>query len=201
MRSICDIIPKLILTESSYNQDSFGNTNLSQIIPNFEKVRNKLITNLFLKINLICNMETINNINNACIEILENKNILEFVLSDEVILRHLFNNLATNLNLEENSELSSYNYKEILILLLNILRNSIIENVYVPREENKSIIENNEADIDGLAKPKDIKSSFLGEIILEYLMKILDNFIINDVPSSIIETTYSVSTRILGIKR
>lgn len=201
MRSICDIIPKLILTESSYNQDSFGNTNLSQIIPNFEKVRNKLITNLFLKINLICNMETINNINNACIEILENKNILEFVLSDEVILRHLFNNLATNLNLEENSELSSYNYKEILILLLNILRNSIIENVYVPREENKSLIENNEADIDGLAKPKDIKSSFLGEIILEYLMKILDNFIINDVPSSIIETTYSVSTRILGIKR
>ena len=202
MRSICDIIPKLILSESSYSHESKGNTtNLSQIIPNFEKIRNKIITDLFLKINLTCNMETINNINNACIEILENKNILEFVLSDEIILRHIFTNLSINLNLEENSELSCYNYKEVLILLLNILRNSIIENVYVPREENKSL-STNEADTDGVKNtPKDIKSSFLGEIILEYLMKILDNFIIGDVPSSIVETTFSVSTRALGIKR
>jgi hypothetical protein len=144
-------------------------------------------------------METINNINNACIEILENKNILEFVISNEIILKHLLSNLSTNLNLEENSELSSYNYKEILILLLNIFRNSILENVYIPREENKPIEENNEEETE--TKIKDVKLSFLGEITLEHLNGILDNFIIGDVPSSIFETTYSVSTRILGIKR
>jgi hypothetical protein len=215
MRSICDLIPKLILTESStYNHDSLlnsSNNNLNQNIPNFEKIRNKFITDLFLRIDLSSDLETINNINNACIEILENKNILEFVLSNEIILRHIFTNLSINLNLEENSQLSSYNYKEVLILLLNILRNSIIENVSIPRDENKNTSfsmtsstadnsnfnNNNESDLD----QKNIKNSFLGELILEYLFKILDNFVIGDIPSPIVETTYSVSTRTLGIKR
>ena len=70
-------------------------------------------------INLTQDMETINNIINTCNEILENRNVLEFVLSDEIIMKHIFTNLSINLNLEENSELSNYNYKEILILLLN----------------------------------------------------------------------------------
>lgn len=198
MRSICDIIPKLIITESPYGQES--NFNLSQTIPEFDKLRNQLITNLFLKINLTSSMETINNINNACIEILENKNILEFIISNETILKHLLSNLSTNLNLEENSELSSYNYKEILILLLNIFRNSIMENVFIPRDENKTAVNDNINDEDG-DKIRDLKSSFLGELVIEHLNGILDNFIIGDVPSSIVETTYSVSTRILGIKR
>jgi hypothetical protein len=218
MRSICDLIPKLILTESAYNHDSLissSNNNLNQIIPNFEKIRNKFITDLFLRINLTTDLETINNINNACIEILENKNILEFVLSNEIILRHIFINLSINLNLEENSELSSYNYKEVLILLLNIIRNSIIENLFIPKDENKNtsfsmtsstadnsnVNHNNDSDIDGLISIKNIKTSFLGELILEYLFKILDNFIIGDIPSPTVETTFSVSTRTLGIKR
>lgn len=195
MRSICDIIPKLIITENPYGHES---SNFNQDIPDFENLRNRFITNLFLKVNLTCSMETINNINNACIEILENKNILEFVISNEIILKHLLSNLSTNLNLEENSELSSYNYKEILILLLNIFRNSILENLYIPREENKPIEINEEETETNI---KSVKSSFLGEITLEHLNGILDNFIIGDVPSSIFETTYSVSTRILGIKR
>lgn len=205
MRSICDCIPKLILPESSYSENQ--TSNLFTGIENFEKIRNQIVRNLFLKIDLSCNMETINNINNACIEILENKNILEFVLSDEIIIKHIFTNLSINLNLEENSELSSYNYKEVMILLLNILRNSIIENLYVPKEENKSYVEGlnlaSDADKENNSKEekRDLKCSFLGEMILEYLMKILDNFIIGDVPSSIVETTYSVSTRVLGIKR
>ena len=192
MRAICDILPKLIITETSYSQEA----NLNQTVPNFEKIRNKIITDLFLKMNLTCNMETINNINNACIEILENRNVLEFVLADETILRHIFKNLSFNLNLEENSELSSYNYKEILVLLLNLLRNSIVDNITIPRDENKTSIDNSDP-----TKPLDIKSSFLGELILEYLTNILDNFIMVDVSSSIVETTFSVSTRVFGIRR
>lgn len=216
MRSICDLIPKLILNESSYNDHcgslSSSNNNLNQIIPNFEKIRNKFIESLFLSINLTSDLETINNINNACIEILENKNILEFVLSNEIILRHIFTNLSMNLNLEENSHLSSYNYKEVLILLLNILRNSIIENVFIAKDSNNvnpsesiSTADNsnlNSSDLDGINNnQKSIKSSFLGELILEYLNRILDNFYIGDTPSAVVETTYSVSVRALGIKR
>lgn len=142
-------------------------------------------------------MESINNIINTCIEILENKNVLEYVLSDEIILRHLFQNLSFNLNLEENSELSCYNYKEILILLLNILRNSIAENIKIPRNENKDFNENSDA----TSLPLDIKCSFLAELILQYLPNILDNFIIGDVPNPVVESTFSVSTRAIGIKR
>lgn len=192
MRSICDVFPKLIIIEPSYNQES----NFHQNILNFEEIRNKVIMELFLKMNLTCSMETINNINNACIEILENRNILEFVLSNEKILRNIFKNLSYNLNLEENSELSSYNYKEILVLLLNILRNSIVDNIKIPQEENKALFENSDP-----TKPLDIRCSFLGELLLEYLNNILDNFIIGDVPSSIVETTFSISTRAIGIRR
>lgn len=192
MRSICDIIPKLIIPEPTYNQENIFTEN----IPNFEKIRNKTIINLFQRINLTSDMETINNINNACIEILENRSVLEFVLSNETIMRHIFKNLSFNLNLEENSELSSYNYKEILVLLLNILRNSIVDNVTIPKDANKDLNENSNPTL-----PMDITSTFLGELIIEYLPNILDNFIIGDVHNLIVETTFAISTRSIGIKR
>lgn len=187
MRSICDIFPKLIFSENTYNAEA----NFSNSIPDFEKTRNETITKLFKKLNLTMSIEAINNIVNACIELLENRSILEFLVCEKPILSHLFDNLSCNLNAPENSSLSAYNYKEILILLLNILKDSIIDNIRVPAMVKKSE-ENGE---------EEFQNSPIGEFILENLPKILANFEIVETPNSQLDTTFGVSTRTIGITR
>lgn len=188
MRSICDIFPKLIFSDNFYNPDA----NFSNSIPEFEKTRNDIIIKLFKKLNLSMNIESINNLVNACIEILENRSILEFLISEKIILNHIFENLSINLNAPENSNLSSYNYKEILILLLNILKDSIIDNIKIPHM--KKIDENNEEEI--------FQNSIIGELILDNLGKILQNFeIIENINNNQFDTTFGVSTRTIGITR
>jgi len=190
MRAVCDIFPKFIFHENTYNLEA----NFANLIPDFEKVRNEALIKLFKKLNLTMNIEAINNLVNVCIELLENKGILDYLVSEKEILSHLFQNLSFNLNSAENSYLSSYNYKEILILLLNILKDSIIENVKIPF-------------IEKLTKPdgteeEEFQNTMIGDFILVNLPKILKNFEIIENNSIIqLDTTFGLTTRTIGITR
>ena len=192
MRAICDIFPKLIFSDNNYNPE----TNFAASIPDFEKIRNEAIVKLFKKINLTMNIEAINNVVNACIEISENRSILEYLVSDKTSLSHMFQNLSCNLNLPENSNLSPYNYKEILILLLNLLKDSIIENIKIP------YIKTNLPGLDlQEGEEGEFQNTLIGELILENLPKILKNFEITKTSNSELDTTFEISTRTIGITR
>jgi len=163
-----------------------------------------MLTKLFQMLNLENDIETTNNLVNSCIEVLENKSVLEFVLSDRTILESIFNYLNINLNLPENRNLSSYNYKEILILLLNILRFSIMENMKLP-----SVSYNSAEDVVNFSNDEiisKINNTLLGELIVNNLDKIINNFQLEErVKEAESEydndTTYGVKARMLGYKR
>jgi len=192
MRAVCDVFPKLIFSDNSYSTE----VNFANSIHDFEKIRNEALTKLFKKLNLSMPVEAINNLVNACIEMLENRSILEFIISDKQILSHIFDNLALSLNNSSQSisAVAAYNYKEILILLLNILKDSIIDNIQIPFVGKKAAAQE-EAD--------EFQNTLIGDLILENLGKILSNFEIleNQQNSQIMDTTFGVSTRTIGITR
>jgi len=176
-------------SDNNYNPEA----NFLNCIPDFEKIRNEAITKLFKRLNLTMPLESINNLVNVCIEIAENRPILEFIASDRTIIGFLFENLACNLNAAKNSHLSTYNYKEILILLLNILKDSIIDNIEVPYFRKKAAEE--------AGQEEEFNNSLIGEMIIENLAKILNNFEIVENANSQLDTTFGVSTRTIGITR
>ncbi len=141
---------------------------------------------------------------NSCIEILENKSVLEFILNDKEILEMIFHNLCINLNLIYNTHLSSYNYKEILILLLNIIRLSIIENMKSPGIDNTT----NE-DVVNFSNEEiinKVNNTLLGEMIIKNFHKIIDNFHFEEKEKEADnefanDTTYGIKARFLGYKR
>jgi len=192
LRSVCDIFQKLIFSDNSYNPEA----NFSDTIPDFKRIRNEVLIKLFKKLNLTMNIEAINNIVNVCIEILENRSTLDYIVSEEIILNHIFENLSVNLNLQENSHLSSYNYKEILILLLNVLKNSIIDNIKIPYMKKKE-----EANNQLTVNTEELENTVIGKMIVENLSKILLNFEIIENTNMQLDTTFGVSTRTIGIIR
>ncbi len=138
-------------------------------------------------------IEAINNVVNACIELLENRSILDFVVCEKPILSHLFIKLSYNINAPENSNLSAYNYKEILILLLNILKDSIMDNIRIPAMAKKIDQDNDE---------EEFQNTPIGEFIILNLPKILANFdIVENANYMHLDTTFGVSTRTIGIIR
>ena len=206
IKAISDLIPKLVLNSMDANllftnfqssNDNSENQSINKNQNEFNEMRNEIITTLFLKLNLENDIETTNNIVNACVELMENKTILEFIANDEVILGSLFKNLAINLNQKENKNLSSYNYKEILVLILNLLRFSLIESIKMPNLlETSDDIVNFNCSLD----QNKIKNTPLGKFILESINQILQNFLFkeNEIEN---ETTYAVRARALGYKR
>jgi hypothetical protein len=225
IKAISDLIPKLILNsmDSSMIMTNFQASNDSdnQVLNRnqnqneYKEIRNELITKLFLTLNLENDIETTNNIVNICIELMENKTLLEFITNDEVILGSLFKSLSINLNEKENRNLSSYNYKEILVLVLNLLRFSLIEGIKLPNllETSEDIVNFN-CSLD----QNKIKNTQLGKLIIENISHILQNFLFekeeinnntntntnndneneNDFSN---ETTFGVKARPLGYKR
>ena len=210
IKAISDLIPKLILNSMDpslvltnfQNLSDNSDTQISNKNQNeFNEMRNDLITKLFLKLNLENDIETTNNVVNACIELMENKTILEYVTNDEVILSSLFKALSTNLNDKENRNLSSYNYKEILILILNLLRFSLIESLRLPNllETTEDLVNFN-CSLD----QNKIKNTPLGKLILENITQILQNFLFESNETDNIfenDTTYGIKARALGYKR
>ena len=196
MRGISEIFQKLFFTEHNYSSEP----NIFESIPNFETIRNEVIINLFNKLNLTSNIEAINNIVNSCIELVENRAILEYIISEKNILENIFRNLSFNLNLPQNENYSTYNYKEILVLLLNILRNVLIENMKIPNIK-KNDLDEDIVNSGNEIEPLQIQSSLLGEMILIYLPKILENFQIYDNQNFQFETTFGIPVRSIGLTR
>lgn len=220
IKGISDIVPKLIIF--SFENSGKNGNNYTSISGNFDSTpvsetnknpnsnddyteqRNSIIRKLFSKLNLENEIETTNNIVNSCIEILENKTVLEFVLNDKEILEKIFNNLSTNLNMPENAHLSSYNYKEIMVLLLNILRFSIMENMKLPSIDNTT----NE-DVVNFSNEEiinKVNNTLLGEMIINNIDKIIKNFQFEEKEKETEneysnDTTYGVKARSLGYKR
>ena len=210
IKAISDLIPKLILNSMDTSilytnfQSSNDNNSENQTATNkneFNEIRNDIITKLFLKLNLENDIETTNNIVNICIELMENKTLLEYIANDEVILGSLFKNLAINLNLteKENRDLASYNYKEILILILNLMRFSLIESIKLPNLlETSDDIVNFNCSLD----QNKIKNTPLGKLIIENINQILQNFLFekneNEKEN---DTTYGIRAKALGYKR
>jgi len=119
-------------------------------------------------------------------------------------LEAILNNLSVDLNSPENMHLSSYNYKEILILLLNVLRFSIMENMKLP-----SIVDSSNEDVVNFSNEEiinKISNTLLGELLVNNIDKIIKNFHFEEaVKESENEfshdTTYGVKARLLGYKR
>ena len=209
IKAISDLIPKLILNSMDasilFTNFQNSNDNSENQITNkneFNEMRNDIITKLFLRLNLENDIETTNNIVNTCIELMENKTILEYIASDEIILRSLFKYLAINLNEKENKNLSSYNYKEILILVLNIIRFSLLESIKLPNVlETSDDIVNFNCSLD----QNKIKNTPLGKMIIENIGQILQNFLMekNEESENKAEndTTYGIAAKPLGYKR
>lgn len=222
IKGISDIVPKLIL-HSFDSQSNAGQNNATSISGNYDSTnitadptknsastqdytdqRNMLITKLFQKLNLSNDIETTNNLVNSCIEIIENKTVLEFVLNDKTILESIFSCLTVNLNLPENWHLSSYNYKEILILLLNILRFSIMENMKLP-----SVSSSSAEDVVNFSNEEiisKISNTLLGELLVDNIDKIILNFQFEEKDKELEsefanDTTYGKKARMLGYKR
>jgi hypothetical protein len=166
------VISNFQTSNDSDNQITIRNQNQNH--NEFNQIRNELIKKLFLKLNLENDMETTNNIVNVCIELMENKTILEYISNDEIILESLFKCLSLNLNEKENTNYSFYNYKEILVLVLNLLKLSLIEGLKLPNLlESTDDIVNFNSSLD-LYK---IKNTPLGKLIIENISHILQNFL------------------------
>jgi hypothetical protein len=219
IKAISDLIPKLILNSMDLImihanfQTSNDSENFISIKKNqneFDQMRNEIIKGLFLKLNLENDIETTNNIVNVCIELMENKLLLEYISNDEIILGSLFKSLSLNINEKENRNYSSYNYKEILVLVLNLIRFSLIEGLNLPNliESNEDIVNFNSS----LDQNK-IKNTPLGKFIIENISHILQNFSLekeienknkNEDEDEIEysnETTYGKKAKTLGYQR
>lgn len=211
IKAISDLIPKLILNSMDSSSvfsnfqssnDNVENQNFNRNQTEYNEMRNEIISQLFMKLNLENDIETTNNIVNACIELMENKTLLEHISNDEIILSSLFKSLSINLNENSNRNLSSYNYKEILILLLNLIRLSLMEGIKLPNVlETSDDIVNFNCSLD----QNKIKNTTLGKLIIENLNQILQNFLFEKIEENDnqleLDTTYGSRSKTLGYHR
>lgn len=230
VKAISDLIPKIIFNSMEASQHlinfqanddkSKSEENKSESSENMEEyndMRNELVISIFTKLNLENDIETTNNIVNVCIELIENKTLLEFICSNEIILENLFKNLSINLNrvsAEKDLKLMDYNYKEILILVLNLLRTNINETKLPSLLESISgssediVNFNSSLSLD----QNKIKNTIIGKFILENFNKIMQNFLFENNENSennnenegnlfVNDTTYGVRAKTLGYKR
>ena len=175
-KSICDLIPKLLIIE-----------NYSDCIID-ESIRRRLILKLFSRLNLNLDMEQINNIMFSCIELSENKIVLDKIINDEEIISKIF------IVISEMCDTSNdYNYSEILIILINIIKLITIEGLKMPSYSAK------EEDIVNSDNSKVIDNTLLWRLILDNLDKILLNFTIGE--DKPINGTFGKSYKSLGSKR
>jgi hypothetical protein len=179
MKSISDIIPKFILIEN-YGEIKFE--------VNMEEIRRNALVKLFNKITLDEDMEKVSNIISAIIEITENKNLLEKLINDTEILNILFSKLSENA-----TPAQDYNYTEIIVIVINLLKLIAIEGLKIPYNSiNEDDIVN--SDVDSLS------NTILREYILNNLEKILVNF--NQSENNIIvEGTHGLTYYPLGNKK
>jgi hypothetical protein len=174
-KSISDLVPKILIIEN------YGETvNLN------DEIRRDLLIRLFNKLSFTVDMEQINNIASAIIELSENKSLLEKISNDEEILHILFGLLIQN-----SSEESNYNYTEILNVLINVLKLISIEGLKIPSHSL--------SDDEIVNSENVLNNTILGEIILNKLETIITNF--EKSQNASIEGTFGTTFIPLGSKR
>jgi hypothetical protein len=179
-------------------------------------LKNNIIIKIFEKLNIQDDIEKISNIVSCLKEICENKILLEIIINDENILQKIFNILNTNTNnslpyFNKNNDNyidEEYGYNEIINLLNYILNVVLIESLKLPSKLRNTFIA--DEDTVNIEKNLDIvDNTLLGQKILESLDNIIENFKINSEEEindllhqkKIIESTYQVNYKKLGIKR
>jgi hypothetical protein len=179
MKSISDLVPKFILIEN------YGDIKFTV---DAQEIRRNALLKLFNKINLDEDMEKLSNVISAIFEITENKHILEKIINDVEILNILFSKISQPSNPSQD-----YNYTEILVVIINILKLITIEGLKIP---TNSINDEDIVNSDG----NSLSNTTLGEFILNNLEKILVNFNLfnND---TMLEGTHGITYYPLGNKK
>lgn len=167
----------------------------------FETLRTKVLRSLFESLKLNEDNEKINNISSIILDISENKHLLEQILNDKEILSNLAKELANKESLKNKDNLDqNYNYYEILLVFINLIKTSITENFKLPSIK----VESGEDTVNINLDEKNIDNTPLGEVILENLGKILDNFVFrneNEENSLNLEGTFGTTYKPLGLKK
>jgi hypothetical protein len=158
-----------------------------------DTVRRNLLQHLLSKIELSSDSEKVYNVICTCIELYENKVILELVINDEQLMTSILNVLVINPTSEGSQE---YNYTESLILLINILKLISIESLKVPGY----ITANADEDIVNSEDNKVLEIPKLGHLILKYLPEILKNFPMTNTENNI-DGTFGMTFTPLGLRR
>jgi hypothetical protein len=222
-KSIAEVVPKLLLVESYLSSDkdkasslSIEKSNTSNAFANLScpinlnldsilAVRKTVLVNLFRKLSIIgSDPEKTSNIANICIEITENKNVLEILLAERGILEHLAETLALNLyeQVDDANFVLNYNYNEVLNVFVNIIRFTQIENLKTPTYKNEieDIVNSDQKN-----QKEMLENTLLGECVLQHLEGILRNFLPFPDPDKIysyqIEGTFGNYYKPLGSKR
>lgn len=221
-KSISEILPKLVLVENylggekgenkatslsisvekSNTSNAFTNLN-SPLSQNFDAIcaiRKEILTKLFSKLTLTeKDPEIISNISNVCIETIENRTVLELILTDKPLLEHLITQLALNLKDKSNSTGTestntdfydvNFNYSEILNVFINIIRYSQVENLKCPTYKNtgEDIVNSEQV----------IENTPLGECVIIHLEKVLANFL-PDQDDTTEDTTSTTTSKTLN---
>ncbi len=193
-KSLSEVAPKILLVESylsgsekdkatslsiekSNTSNAFANLS-SPLNLNLESIlatRKTMLIKLFKKLIIKDDPEKISNLANICIEVTENRNILEIILNEKSILDHLTSTLAINLNeqSDDSNFILNYNYQEILNVFINIIRYTQVENLKTPTYKNESEdIVNSDND----KQYESLENTLLGESVLQNLEAILRNF-------------------------
>lgn len=208
-KAISELIPKFLEFDSKQlNAD----TNL---INETENLKFKLLNLLFESLNVNSDIEKINNIASVVLDISENKYLLEVILNSKDILTNITKQLI--IDTERFSSEQNYNYYEILLIFINLIKTAINENYKLP-----SLIIENIAGEDIVNINLDLKSidnTYLGESILESLGKIIENFVaksnidnntnnnnffidkLNEEDLTVIEGTFGACYKPLGLKK
>jgi hypothetical protein len=182
-KSISELVAKFLLVENYHPE-------LKSII-DVDTVRKNLLFKLFSKIDLNSDMENVCNVISTCVELCENKIILELVINDENILDHLMKILSQDAKTFDST--LEYNYTETLSMLINILKLISIENLKVPTLNIQDDIVNSET-------TRVLETTVLADKLLINLPKILINFSIGQTESPI-DGTFGMTFNPLGIRR
>jgi hypothetical protein len=177
IRSFNDVITKLLLTESfEYELKGFID---------IENLQKDLLLDLFSKLDLNSDNESILNVASLCAELCEHKAILELIIGSSEILNVLIGLLSKDISLFNNN--AEHNYSEILLILINILKLIQINNLKMPFCDISSILN------------VSLEKTELGELLLKNLNLILANFCTEN--ESLLDGTFGKTYNPLGIRR
>jgi hypothetical protein len=193
-KAISELVPKFLecVPKELYN------------IIDLDNIRLRLINTMFENINVNSDLETILNISTVILDITENKQILEMILNNKDIIKNIISQLI--LDSDNFSSEQNHNYYEILFIFTNLIRTAIALNIKLPSIR----IENNEGEdiVNINLDNNSIDNTPLGEVIIESIGPILDNFVIrntNEIKEDDcvleINGTFGTSFKPLGLRK